>query len=257
MVRRIVFFWLAFEIFFSAVVRRRRCRRLSSLNLNLLPFSSSPQKLSPSLFSIPPRRLKVHYRAPPDIRGSGKERGHGTELQYCPRCGKELKAGKHHVGCFAGRSAPRQAAKRFRLVRECVFLVQFAAASSVGTLSSIALCGMRKQMPREGGALRLPFSFFVFSFFSFSHWPIEAVAFARHVGVASVRNGHLAPRWLHLRCFSAQSAWARGLMAHVSASLPDWRRCRAVQEPLRLRNGSRLREAFFNALFFFFDLLLE
>lgn len=74
--------------------------------------SSSPIHLFPTL----PRRLKVHYRAPPDIRGSGKERGHGTELQYCPRCGKELKAGKHHVGCFAGRSAPRQAAKRFRLV---------------------------------------------------------------------------------------------------------------------------------------------
>jgi hypothetical protein len=25
-------------------------------------------------------RLKVHYRAPPDVRGSGKERGHGQEL---------------------------------------------------------------------------------------------------------------------------------------------------------------------------------
>ena len=62
-------------------------------------------------------RLKVHYRAPPDVRGSGKERGHGCELQFCPKCGKELKAGKHHVGCFAGRSAPRQAAKRYRMVR--------------------------------------------------------------------------------------------------------------------------------------------
>ena len=59
-------------------------------------------------------RLKVHYRAPPDVRGSGKERGHGTELQFCPKCGKELKPGKHHVGCFAGRTGPRQAHKRAR-----------------------------------------------------------------------------------------------------------------------------------------------
>lgn len=61
-------------------------------------------------------RLKVHYRAPPDVRGSGKERGHGTELKFCPKCGKELKPGKHHVGCSAGKSAPRQAAKRQRQV---------------------------------------------------------------------------------------------------------------------------------------------
>lgn len=54
----------------------------------------------------------MHFRAPPDVRGSGKERGHGTELKYCPKCGKELKPGKHHVGCTAGKSAPRQAAKR-------------------------------------------------------------------------------------------------------------------------------------------------
>lgn len=59
-------------------------------------------------------RLKVHYRAPPDVRGSGKERGHGTELQFCPKCGKELKPGKHHVGCFAGRVGSRQAVKRAR-----------------------------------------------------------------------------------------------------------------------------------------------
>lgn len=62
-------------------------------------------------------RLKVHYRAPPDVRGSGKERGHGTELKWCPKCGKDLKPGKHHVGCSAGKSAPRQAAKRQRQVR--------------------------------------------------------------------------------------------------------------------------------------------
>lgn len=56
----------------------------------------------------------MHFRAPPDVRGSGKERGHGTELKFCPKCGKELKPGKHHVGCSAGKSAPRQAAKRQR-----------------------------------------------------------------------------------------------------------------------------------------------
>lgn len=60
-------------------------------------------------------RLKVHFRAPPDVRGSGKERGHGTELKFCPKCGKELKPGKHHVGCAGGKSAPRQAAKRRRM----------------------------------------------------------------------------------------------------------------------------------------------
>jgi hypothetical protein len=49
-------------------------------------------------------RLKVHYRAPPDVRGSGKERGHGTELAFCPKCQKDLKPGKHHVGCSAGKS---------------------------------------------------------------------------------------------------------------------------------------------------------
>jgi hypothetical protein len=65
-------------------------------------------------------RLKVHYRAPPDVRGSGRERGHGTELTHCPKCGKGLKPGKHHVGCAAGRTAPRQASKRSRSVSRCV-----------------------------------------------------------------------------------------------------------------------------------------
>ena len=50
-------------------------------------------------------RLKVHYRAPPDIRGSGKERGHGKELDLCPKCGKTLKPGKHHVGCTGSTKA--------------------------------------------------------------------------------------------------------------------------------------------------------
>ncbi|KAK9806818.1 hypothetical protein WJX72_003738 [[Myrmecia] bisecta] len=45
-------------------------------------------------------RLKVHYRAAPDVRGSGRERGHGMELEACPKCCQVLKPGKHHVGCF-------------------------------------------------------------------------------------------------------------------------------------------------------------
>jgi len=57
-------------------------------------------------------RLKVHYRAPPDVRGSGKERGHGAELAGCPKCGVDLKPGKHHVGCFGGRTTTRQARRR-------------------------------------------------------------------------------------------------------------------------------------------------
>ncbi|KAK9802020.1 hypothetical protein WJX73_002239 [Symbiochloris irregularis] len=55
-------------------------------------------------------RLKVHYRAPPDIRGSGKERGHSMELTSCPKCRKELKPGKHHTGCRSStRTGPAQA----------------------------------------------------------------------------------------------------------------------------------------------------
>jgi hypothetical protein len=46
---------------------------------------------------------------------SGKERGHGTELAYCPKCNKALKPGKHHVGCSAVRpSAPRQVKRKVR-----------------------------------------------------------------------------------------------------------------------------------------------
>lgn len=57
-------------------------------------------------------RLKVHFRAPPDNKGSGVERGHNAELEYCPRCFTKLEAGKHHVGCRSGLAAPRQALKR-------------------------------------------------------------------------------------------------------------------------------------------------
>lgn len=55
-------------------------------------------------------RLKVHYRAAPDVRGSGKERGHGAELKACPKCGTELKPGRHHVGCVAGKKRARRKA---------------------------------------------------------------------------------------------------------------------------------------------------
>jgi hypothetical protein len=48
-------------------------------------------------------RLKVHYRAPPDVRGSGKERGHGQELAQCPQCGARLLPGKHHIQCSGTR----------------------------------------------------------------------------------------------------------------------------------------------------------
>ncbi|GIL56533.1 hypothetical protein Vafri_11884 [Volvox africanus] len=63
-------------------------------------------------------RLKVHFRAPPDIRGSGKERGHGTELTHCPKCGKTLKPGKHHVGCSGSKTSARQTNKRSRVAGE-------------------------------------------------------------------------------------------------------------------------------------------
>ncbi|KAF6258540.1 hypothetical protein COO60DRAFT_1108066 [Scenedesmus sp. NREL 46B-D3] len=58
-------------------------------------------------------RLKVHYRAPPNVRGSGKERGHGMRLDHCPKCNAVLKIGGHHVRCSA-REAARQLAKKPR-----------------------------------------------------------------------------------------------------------------------------------------------
>ena len=38
----------------------------------------------PSLLLKP----QVHHRAPPGVRGSGVERGHGCELKWCPKCGQ-------------------------------------------------------------------------------------------------------------------------------------------------------------------------
>ena len=35
-------------------------------------------------------RLKVHYRASTVARGSGVERGHGSHLTACPRCGIDI-----------------------------------------------------------------------------------------------------------------------------------------------------------------------
>ena len=151
-------------LFFFEVLRmlsRRRCVVASFAVVVAQPCNFRPH---PPFFNLHHRRLKVHYRAPPDIRGSGKERGHGTELQYCPRCGKELKAGKHHVGCFAGRSAPRQAAKRFRLVSVLfLFFVRFGmATSSVETglferLGSFEEKARARSRGQERGVLFLSF----------------------------------------------------------------------------------------------------
>ncbi|EIE18734.1 hypothetical protein COCSUDRAFT_68177 [Coccomyxa subellipsoidea C-169] len=89
-------------------------------------------------------RLKVHYRAPPDARGSGKERGHGCELQFCPKCAKELKAGKHHVGCFAGRAGAKQAAKRSK------------AQEDFGKTQTVEIDMKRRCSAPVGGDWRLP-----------------------------------------------------------------------------------------------------
>ncbi|KAG2493953.1 hypothetical protein HYH03_007883 [Edaphochlamys debaryana] len=56
-------------------------------------------------------RLKVHYRARPDVRGSGKERGHGMELERCPRCETRLLRGRHHK-CALSRAALTAAVTR-------------------------------------------------------------------------------------------------------------------------------------------------
>lgn len=61
-------------------------------------------------------RLKVHYRADPNVRGSGKERGHGKELPLCPKCNKSLERGRHHVNCVAGKAAPSQSNRRLERV---------------------------------------------------------------------------------------------------------------------------------------------
>ena len=70
-----------------------RCQRLIDC-CSLVP-------LAPSSIGS---RLLQHYRAPPNERGSGKERGHGVELPICPACNEELEPGKHHNKCKAGRT---------------------------------------------------------------------------------------------------------------------------------------------------------
>lgn len=78
----------------------------------------------------------MHYRAAPDVRGSGKERGHGAELKACPKCGEELKPGRHHVGCAAGKA---------KLHRRLV-----ARSSRVSRVSGVAGKG-RKVVSGGGG----------------------------------------------------------------------------------------------------------
>lgn len=57
----------------------------------------------------------MHYRAPPNERGSGKERGHGVELPICPACGETLQPKTHHNRCRAGRtSQPAKSAIKHR-----------------------------------------------------------------------------------------------------------------------------------------------
>lgn len=46
-------------------------------------------------------RLKEHHRAPPDR--VKKAKGHGKELDKCPKCGEMLEKGKRHFGCDAER----------------------------------------------------------------------------------------------------------------------------------------------------------
>lgn len=62
-------------------------------------------------------RLKVHYRAPPNARGSGVERGHGMELPFCPLCNLDLRDVKYHK-CAAGpaAAAPVSCLRCLRLV---------------------------------------------------------------------------------------------------------------------------------------------
>ena len=64
-----------------------------------------PTDTPPALDDITGPCVQVHYRAAPDIRGSGKERGHGIELQECPLCHVKLQPRRHHVGCSALKGA--------------------------------------------------------------------------------------------------------------------------------------------------------
>lgn len=110
---------------------------------SLLPHRRPPCHCNPPwrlLMNIRSVRYAVKFvvpfcvrSAPPDIRGSGKERGHGTELTHCPKCNKTLKPGKHHVGCSGGKTAPRQAIKRSRVVRQLWCLCSLACMKMLQT----------------------------------------------------------------------------------------------------------------------------
>eukprot|EP00892_Ulva_mutabilis_P001359 jgi/Ulvmu1/11223/UM072_0060.1 len=86
-------------------------------------------------------RLKVHYRAPPDVRGSGKERGHGQELSHCPHCSARLLPGKHHIQCSAARAKRAEAEKQAQAQ---------AAAAAVGIPGAPGL----RQVKLEHGQLQ-------------------------------------------------------------------------------------------------------
>ncbi len=60
-------------------------------------------------------RLRAHHRAP--CRAAVGQGGHACELQECPHCSKQLVPGLPHVGCALGLAAPKQAAKRRRLLK--------------------------------------------------------------------------------------------------------------------------------------------
>ena len=63
--------------------------------------------------------VQVHYRAAPTIRGSGKERGHGQELERCPLCDAKLMPGKHHIQCAGAQMRAKQV--RFCCRRACLW----------------------------------------------------------------------------------------------------------------------------------------
>lgn len=86
--------------------RPRRCEKAGDPDRFYCPFPGCNRSF------IDLWRLKVHYRAASDVRGSGRERGHGLELPACPKCGKVLERGRHHVNCAAGKAAPSQASRR-------------------------------------------------------------------------------------------------------------------------------------------------
>jgi len=83
-------------------------------------------------------RLKVHYRAAPDVRGSGKERGHGMELGQCPKCNEVLKPGKHHIRCSGAVKKTTRKRSRNGAVKNAALLPTPSPTSSApsATMSS-------------------------------------------------------------------------------------------------------------------------